>query len=153
INMATSMYYRRQLQAFIQPLRLLNVLINTCRRIAFRFEDSEISGHLEKLKDEVKNLSGLQRKTALLGFDREFDDLSNLIYQYLNMFFLLDVNCFAFAVEYLRKKRESVTAIYEGLGYLDAAISIASVRHGNSRFTKPVFLEPIKTCRLKQLYH
>lgn len=153
INMGISMYYRRQLQAFIQPLRLLNVLINTCRRIAFRFEDSEISSHLEKLKAEVTNLSGLQRKTALLGFDRDFDDLSNLIYQYLNLVFLLDVNCFAFAVEDLRKKRESVTTIYEELGYLDAAISIASVRHGNTRFTRPVFLEPIKTCRLKQLYH
>ena len=152
-NMLTSLYYRNQLQGFIQPLRLLNVLINTCRRITNRFEDTEISEQTKKLEAEVSNLSGLRRKTALLGLDRETDDLSSAIYGYLNMAFLVDVNCFAFAVEDLRKKRESVIALYEELGYLDTAISIASVRHGNTRFTKPVFLEPVKACRLRQLYH
>ena len=152
-NMLTSLYYRRRLQAFIQPLRLLNVLINTCRRISDRFKDSEISEHTEKLKDEVTKLTGLRRKTALLGLDRETDDLSSMIYHYFNMVFLLDINCFAFAVEDLRKKRESVIALYEGLGYLDTAISIASARHSYTRFTTPVFLERVKACRLKQLYH
>lgn len=152
-NMLTSLYYRHRLQGFIQPLRLLNVLINTGRRISSRFEDSEISEQMERLRVEVRNLSGLRRKTALLGLDRETDDLSTVVYQYLNMAFLVDVNCFAFAVEDMRTKRESVTALYEQLGYLDAAISIASVRHSNTRLTKPVFLEPMKACWFKELYH
>ena len=152
-NMLTSLYYRHRLQGFIQPLRLLNVLINTGRRISSRFEDSEISEQMERLRVEVRNLSGLRRKTALLGLDRETDDLSTVVYHYLNMAFLVDVNCFAFAVEDMRTKRESVTALYEQLGYLDAAISIASVRHSNTRLTKPVFLEPMKACWFKELYH
>ena len=153
INIGVSLYYRSRLETFIQPLRLLNALINTCRSVAFRFEDSEISEHLKKLKTEVQNLSGLQRKTALLAINNEYDEVSSLIYEYLSMFFLLEVNCFAFAVEDLRQNRKSVTAIYEELGYLDAAISIASVRSYDTRLTKPVFLEPMKTCSLKQIYH
>ena len=153
INIGVSLYCRSKLGAFIQPLRLLNVLINTCRRIAFRFEDSEISEHLQKLKTEVQTLSGLQRKTALLGMNREYDEVSSLIYEYLSMFFLLEVNCFAFAVDDLRQNRKSVLAIYEDLGYLDAAISIASVRSYDTSFTKPIFVEPMKACRLKQIFH
>jgi MutS domain V len=153
INIGVSLYCRSRLETFIQPLRLLNVLINTCRRIGLRFADSEISDHLKKLQTEVQKLSGLQRKTALLGMNREYDEVSSLIYEYLSMFFLLEVNCFAFAVEDLRSNRKSVTAIYEELGYLDAAISIASVRSYDTRFTKPVLLEPMKACRFKQIFH
>ena len=152
-NMFVSMYYRRRLEGFIQPLRLLNQLINTARRIAGQFEGSEISEQTEKLKDEVKSLSGLQRKIALLSFDRESDDLSTQIYQYLNMALLLDVNCFAFAVEELDKKRANVGAIFEALGYLDAAVSVASLRFGNPNFTTPVFLSRRKACRFRQLCH
>ena len=39
-NMFVSMYYRRRLEGFIQPLRLLNQLINTARRVAVQFESS-----------------------------------------------------------------------------------------------------------------
>lgn len=152
-NMFVSMYYRRRLEGFIQPLRLLNQLINSARRVAVQFEDSEISEQTEKLKDEVKNLSGVQRKIALLSFDRESDDLSTAIYQYLNMALLLDVNCFAFAVEELDKKRANVAAIFEALGYLDAAVSVASLRFGNPNLTTPIFLSRRKACRFKQLCH
>ena len=153
VNMFISLYYRRQLEAFIQPLRLLNVLINTSQRIAEKFTGSEISEQTEKLKDEVKNVSELKQKTAVLAFDRPSDDLSSAIYSYLNMALLLDVNCFAFAVEDLRNKSKNVAALYETLGYLDAAISVASLRHGNPSLTTPIFIAPGKACRFTQLYH
>ena len=152
-NMCVSLYYRRQLEGFLQPLRLLNQMINTAERIAGKFAGSEISDETGKLKDNVKRLSGLQRKTAVLMFDRESDDISTLIYNYLNMVLLLDVNCFAFAVEELENKRADVAAVYEGLGYLDAALSVASVRHGNPNFTTPVFIDRRKACRFTQVYH
>ena len=153
VNMLTSMYYRRQLDAFIQPFRLLNVLINTSQKIASEYGRSKISTEIEKLADEAMSLSGVRRKTALLAFDREHEDLASLIYQYLNMFFLLDVNCYAFTVEELRRKRKNVTALFEGLGYLDAAISVASARYGNVKFTTPKFYDRVKICRFRRLYH
>ena len=153
INMLTSLYYRRKLGFFIQPLRLLNVLINVARRIGYQFEGSEISEQTEKLKEEVSNVFGLQRTTAVLTVDRESDDIVTVIYDYLNMVLLLDLNCYGFAVDELRKKREHVIAIFEGLGYLDAAISVASLRQGNTNFTTPVFLEATKRCRVTQIYH
>jgi hypothetical protein len=152
-NMCVSLYYRRQLEVFIQPLRLLNQMINTAERIAYKFAGSEISDETQKLKDKVERLSGLQRKTAVLTFDRQSDDLTTMIYNYLNMVLLLDVNCFAFAVEELENKRADVAAIYEGLGYIDAAISVASVRHGRPDLTTPIFIDRRKACRFTQLYH
>ena len=89
----------------------------------------------------------------MLTVDRESDDIVMAIYDYLNMIFLLDLNCYGFAVDELRKKREQVTTIFEGLGYLDAAISVASLRQGNTNFTTPVFLEATKRCRVTQIYH
>jgi DNA mismatch repair ATPase MutS len=152
-NMCVSLYYRRQLEVFIQPLRLLNQLIHTAHRIADKLAGSEISDQTETLKDKVKQLSGVQRKTTVLSFDRESDELTSTVYSYLNMVFLLDLNCFAFAVEELENKRADVAAIFEGVGYLDAAISTASVRHGNPDFTTPFFVSRRKACRFTQLYH
>jgi DNA mismatch repair ATPase MutS len=152
-NMMTSLYYRRRLEPFLQPLRLLNVLINTARNLAYQLDGNEISEHTEKLKEEVDNLSGLKRTTAVLSVERESDDAVTFIYDYLNKIFLIDLNCYGFAVDELRKKREHVTAIYERLGYLDAAISIASLRQGNPNVTTPAFTETTKRCRMMGGYH
>jgi len=152
-NMLISLYHRRKLEGFIQPLRLLNALINIAERIGHDFASSEISEHTNKLKEEVGYLSGLRRTTAVLTIDRESDDVVGLVYNYLNLVLLLDVNCFGFVADQLRKKRQHVTAIYEVLGYLDAAISVVSLRHGNHNVTAPAFVETTKWCRLTQIYH
>jgi DNA mismatch repair ATPase MutS len=152
-NMMISLYHRRKLEGFIQPLRLLNTLINTAGKIAHDFAGSEISEQTEKLKQEVGYLSGLRRTTAVLTIEREADDPVGLIYNYFNLILLLDINCFGFAVDELRKNREHVTAIFEALGYLDSAISVVSIRQGNPNFTTPAFLETTKCCRLTEVYH
>ena len=152
VNMLLGGFYRSKLQGYIQPLRLLNVLINTAVRVS-QYNEAELSDQIQQLKDCVKNLSGLKRRTAWLGFESGYDEVSSLIYGYLNMLFLLDVNCFVFSLEELRKKRNEVAAVYEALGYLDAAISVASVRTGNTNWTKPVFIARHKACRFQELYH
>lgn len=152
INMLTSLYFRRELDAFIQGFRLLNVLIGTSHTIAAQCGDSKIT-EIEKLKDDARTLAGVQRRTAILTADGQHDDLTQLIYQYLNMSFLLDVNCYAFTVEELRRKRKNVIALYEGLGYLDAAISIASLRYGYVKYTTPNFYDRVKIGRFRRLYH
>ena len=152
-NMVTSVICHRRLQAFIHPLRMLNVLINTSQRIGRKHAGSELSEHAQKLTHLGKSLARLKRRTALLVFDRGYDELSGMVYQYLSMAFLLETNCFALTIEELRKKRDQVAAIYETLGYLDAAISIGSVRKGNANFTRPVFIGSHKTCSFKSLYH
>src|ERR1041385_1828613 len=153
-NMMMSLYYRRRLDFFIPPLRLLNQLINISRQVADEYEYSDISEQAKKIRTRVDNLSGLQQKTAWLVRDIDSDNPSSLLYNYLTVVVLLDVNCFAFAVEELRQRQADVAAIYEGLGYLDAAISVGSVREGSaSFFTVPVFLPHKKACRFKQLYH
>lgn len=153
-NMVLSLYYRRRLEFFIPPLRLLNQLINISKQVGDEYGYSEISEQAKNIKAKVDNLSGLQRKTAWLMVEIESDNPLSMLYSYLNVVLLLDVNCFAFAVEELRQRREDVAAIYEGLGYLDAAISVASLRHFYVNFcTTPVFLERRKAYRFKQVFH
>ena len=152
VNMLTSLYFRRQLDAFIQGFRLVNILISTSQTIASQYADSKIE-EIDKLKEDAKSLAAVQRRTAFLAFNTQHDDLAQMIYQYLNMAFLLDVNCFAFTVEELRRKRENVVALYEGLGYLDAAISIASIRYGNVKYATPNFYDRVKISRFRRLYH
>lgn len=151
-NMLTSLYFPRQLDAFIQGFRLLNLLIGTAQTIASQYGDSKIT-EIDKLKDDAASLSGVQRRTAILAADSQHDDAAQFIYQYLNMTFLLDVNCYAFTVEELRRKTKNVIALYEGLGYLDAAISIASLRYGFVKYTTPNFYDRVKIGRFKRLYH
>ena len=151
-NMIISLRYRHLLDAFIQGFRLLNVLINTSRTIASKCGSFNLP-EIETLQNDARNLSGVARKTAFLTINSQHDDVVQLIYQYLNMSFLLDVNCFAFTVEELRRKRDSGNALYEALGYIDAAISIASLRYGNVKYVTPKFYDRAKICRFRRLYH
>jgi MutS-like protein len=151
-NLLTSLYFRRHLHAYIQGFRLLNVLISTSHTIASQNGDVKFT-EIDKLKEDAASLSGVQRRTAILAADPQYDDLGQLIYQYLNLTFLLDVNCYAFTVEELRRKREKVIALYEGLGYLDAAISIASLRYGYVKYTTPKFYDRVKIGRFRRVYH
>jgi len=45
------------------------------------------------------------------------------VYSYINMFFLLDVNAFAFSIEMVRVRRGAIRAAYEAVGRLDVALS------------------------------
>ena len=150
-NIAISFFYRRRIDALVQPLRQLNVLISTSKSIS-HYKDPLVLDQTTRLNTCLPKLRGLHRTTALLAFDQNQDQISAMLYQYLSMIFLIDVNCFAFSLLELRKKRQFVQSIYETLGFLDIAIAVASLR-AQRLHTKPRFTERQKACHWEGLVH
>jgi hypothetical protein len=67
------------------------------------------------------------------------NDVVIVLYEYLNLAFLLDANGVYFGAEELRARGPALVRIVAAIGEVDAAISIASVRAGRKDWTIPRF--------------
>jgi hypothetical protein len=145
VNMGIEILFRRRIHEYVRPMRVLDALIRTGRAIAA--SSDVVRARFPQLAADVESLKQLTRSTVWLALEREgFDDPMTIVWQYLNMFFLADVNAFAASFAVLEAKRDAVERVFETIGELDAAISVASFREGAEVWSKPLF-----TAREKQI--
>jgi DNA mismatch repair ATPase MutS len=122
-NIGIEIFYRRRIYAYIQPLRILNAFLNAGEAVA---------------PAEVKHLARLRRATSWLIVETEGrDDLISLVVQYLNMFFLADVNAFVASLGILERERETIARVWEAIGEADAAAAVARFRAQLPVYAKP----------------
>ena len=81
------------------------------------------------------------------------NEITGTIYEYLNLLFLFDANAVLFATRTLRRSGTSLLRIMEALGEVDAALSTASLRAGQGRWTVPEFTEPGSLIELTNAWH
>ena len=136
-NIGIEIFYRRRIYAYIQPLRMLNAFLSAGAGVA---------------PEEVKRLAPLRRATAWLIVETEGrDDLISYVVQYLNMFFLADVNAFASTLGIVDRERDTIARIWEAIGEADAAVSIAKFRRALPVFAKPDFTG--ESLEIEAAYH
>jgi hypothetical protein len=144
VNIGIEMTFRRRIYEYVRPLRVLDTLIRTGRAIS---EIPLVRERFPQLAADVAALRPLTRSTVWLSLEREgFDDPMTILWQYLNMFFLADVNAFAASFAVLEEKRDVVERVFNAIGTLDSAISVASFREGAEFWSRPLF-----TARAKAL--
>lgn len=80
-------------------------------------------------------------------------DIISVIYEYLNIVFLLDANGVYFGARHLRADGPALLRVLGAAGNVDAAISVASYRAGLATWTRPQFLPPGSTATLTDAYH
>ncbi|HMA25856.1 MAG TPA: hypothetical protein VKP00_17710, partial [Gemmatimonadaceae bacterium] len=80
-------------------------------------------------------------------------DLAASLYEYVNILFLLDVNAFVFAIESLRASQRVMRQMFDAIGTLDAAQSIAVWRNTLPHWTTPEFTSPQKALCVESLIH
>ena len=85
---------------------------------------------------------------ALVGID-----LVSIVYDYLNIVFLLDANGAYFGAGELRARRASLLSVMAAAGDVDAAISVASYRASHDGWTRPRFLPPGAEATLTDVWH
>jgi DNA mismatch repair ATPase MutS len=71
----------------------------------------------------------------------------------VNLLFLLDVNASVFALESLRAWQPLMREMFEAIGFLDAAQSIAAWRRVLPHSTTPEFTEPRKALHVESVVH
>jgi DNA mismatch repair ATPase MutS len=114
----------------------------------------EIADERRLLRDGANAMAGLRRATWWLRFEPgQSNELAASIYEYVNLLFLIDVNAFVLATETLRQSRATTRAMFEAIGYVDVAQSVAAWRATLARWTRPELTEPRKALDVDRVVH
>jgi MutS domain V len=80
-------------------------------------------------------------------------DLVEIVYEYLNIAFLLDATGVHVGLKDLAAHRHALLRVVAATGEVDAAISVASYREGAAAWTRPQFGAPGSSAELDQVVH
>jgi DNA mismatch repair ATPase MutS len=140
---------------FSRAFPQLNLLINVSK--VLKGKDALFSEpHVE---EHIANLKTFQQNTSLISFDNgggissELAQLSTYLLELFKAFLLIEVFTLYRVTRELETKQTSVLALFNYVGKIDTAISIASLRSGSSRTCLPVLIPASKEMTIKNMYH
>ncbi len=153
-NIGIHLTYRKKVFRFIQPLRLVAELISAARALG-RANLPELEDISRELRDLAVRLRSLERMASWLRFETEggIDDPVRLLYQYLNMFLIVDVSVFVYALGGVRREQKAIRRIFERVGDLDAAVAVASFRDSLAWWCTPRFDAGGRSLEAEDLFH
>ncbi|MBN1351989.1 hypothetical protein JXJ21_21485 [candidate division KSB1 bacterium] len=146
-NLILRSFIKRKIDIYVNSFQYLGVLISTADKIvAFKFDEfAEIQ---TILKENLKDTRSIAQDIFALQFRDEFG-----LFEYFNIYFLLDISGFYSAIDKIRKNLTQLKAIYETIGSLDSLISIASFRMHFNHFCHPLFIENNEKYRVKNIFN
>lgn len=152
-NVGVQVLYRPSVAEFAPALRELPAFLRVSVRLG-ALEAEELADQCACLRENVRTMESLRRATRwVVAEPAMMGELVGMVYEYANMFFLLDVNAFMFATASLRSSRTRLRAMFEALGHIDAVQSVAAWRSELPRWTTPEFIPREKTAHLEGVAH
>ena len=137
VNVGVQIVYKPRVKRFVPALHELPGFIRSAQTLG-DLDVVESSQEMRDLRDGARQLGMLRRATWWLMFEPgETNDLAASIYEYVNLLFLLDVNAFVFAIESLRVSQIVMRRMFEAIGFLDMAQSVAKWRTELPGWTSP----------------
>lgn len=114
----------------------------------FEFFKNEVNSALNNFKAlnmvKIYGNSFQKKKNAFTDID--------IIFDYIKMFFMVDIIAYQNSVKILEKNKENLYKIYDIVAKLDFALSLAYYRKSLSEYTIPEFIES-EDIVLENLYH
>ncbi|RUR39827.1 DNA mismatch repair protein MutS [Clostridium perfringens] len=128
--------------------------INLCRSLS-KIKDKDFDFFRKEASSALHNFKALN-KVKIYGnsFQRNensFTD-SDIIFDYIKMFFMVDIIAYQNSVKILEENKENLYKIYDIVAKLDFALSLAYYRKSLSEYTTPEFIES-EDIVLENLYH
>ena len=152
-NVLLQLAYRPRVREFVPALQQLPRFLDAATALG-ALPTMELTTERDRLCDGSRALGVLRRATWWLQFEPgQTNELAASMYEYVNMAFLLDVNAYVLAVDTLRTRRADLRTMFEAIGYLDAARSVAMWRETLPRWTAPEFTEVSKALAVDGLVH
>jgi hypothetical protein len=105
------------------------------------------------LKKAASACAKIASKTFFLQPERAFSADLDIIYEYINIYFLSEVRIYFSVLDEIRSHREDLKLIYQLLGELDAMQSVASWRQGLPSYVEPDFSEKNSLLDLRHAIH
>ena len=153
VNVLVQLVYRPRVRRFIPALHELPRFLDVAAALG-ELPVDEVAAERQTLRDGARALRVLRRATRWLQFEPgQTNELAASVYEYVNLALLLDVNAFVLAVDTIRTRRPLLRAMFEAIGYLDAARSVATWRATLPRWVTPRFTDVPKTLEIEGLVH
>lgn len=111
------------------------------------------------VQEAIRSLKQFQMKTWLLGFPKsqgiqdELAQLFGYVLELLKAAFLAEVFATFHLVKKIESSRKQIISLFEYLGEIDCALSIASLRSGSDNTCTPDFINESKTLSAIRVYH
>ncbi len=137
VNSLVHSMLRKKYEYMLPAISGLAVLLRTASKIA-GLKEPVIKDHCQQLRKDSLLCRSISRNTAFLQPRLPTSDL-DILYEYLKLFFLLEVRAFYAVLGELGKQVEQLRRIYLIIGELDALQSVASYREG---LPVPGYVEP-----------
>lgn len=155
INILVQLVYKPRVRMFTPAFHAVPPLLNAARALGTignpAFESEAIT-----LRDGEARLGVLRAATRWLLFEPASDadaGLTSSLYEYANLVLLLDVNAFMLGVEAVRTHRTTMRELFEAIGRIDVALSVAEWRSSLLRWCVPRFTPPAKEMGARDIVH
>ena len=155
INMFVSYWNKSNTFFFLRSFPQLSTLIDVSKKMTER----NLFYGIEEVKESIAALKPFQWKMAVLSLSSdgtikdELNQVATYLLELLKGFFLVEVLTFFQLIKELESKRNSIRVLFEYVGNIDAALSVASLRAGSNKTCLPDFTPPMKEMQAKKIYH
>jgi DNA mismatch repair ATPase MutS len=152
VNMSVQAFFRQTLERFVAPMTALPALMNAAQRLA-ALDHPGLEAHAAALDGARRRLGRLDRYARRFVQELNGNEMVATVVGYANLLFLLDLNAFVFGIARVRRHRDDLSALFESIGFLDAACSVARFRESLPAWCAPSFVPAGKRIDGRGLYH
>jgi DNA mismatch repair ATPase MutS len=155
VNMMAHYANKSNAFMFISSFPQLNLLINTSRALSKKHKDF----YHETVTKSISDLKSFQRSARFINFDTgggiqaELNQVGNFFAELIKGLFLIEVFTFFHVLKALETKQQSIITLFNYVGNIDTAISIAGLRAGSQKTCEPVITSEQKEIVAKNVYH
>jgi DNA mismatch repair ATPase MutS len=155
LNMFLHYWNKNNTFQFLRSFPQLNNLINVSKVLVKKGD--EFSD--KKIEESISDLKSFQQKVFLInltsdnGIQSELSFVATYLIELIKAFFLVEVFALYRITKELESKKSSIKNLFNYVGHIDTAISIASLRAGKEKTCLPKFISANKELIVKNLYH
>ncbi len=152
-NIAIQLIYRPRVRRLLIAFQSIPAFVDAAERLS-RLSSTGIERETATLRQDAPQLASLRRATKWLLFESgSANELVASLYEYVNLLFLLDINAFVFSIQRAQDARMLLRRVFESIGRIDTAQSIAQWRQSLPHWTIPEFSAPDKALQTTEMFH
>ncbi|MCC7055433.1 MAG: hypothetical protein IT355_19320 [Gemmatimonadaceae bacterium] len=152
-NMCVQAFWKARVASFLSAVHELPAFVTVASELG-DLELPESEAATRTLREGARTLSGLRTATRWLMFEPgPANELASMLYAYLNLLFLFDANAFVFSVGALQRHRTLTRALWEAIGAIDMAQSIAHWRTTRQSWCVPDLTGDAKALDVQAIVH
>ena len=137
---------------YLHAVNQLNKGLKVSEKLA---DYNAITGHFSNL-DFIKKIQEIRLKTKFISFEKqvnnEFAAFIWIIIELFKILFNIEAIVFYSFIDDITNKRKSIDELFQFIGEIDSAITVAAIKHQNKFICKPNFVSQ-KALSIKEATH